>query len=72
MSKSEEEYLLELWKKNTCPYCGNALPEGKRVGSGQKRSGGFCSLDCYAKYYAVELAQRAQRLSRIAADHKDS
>jgi len=72
MDKSEEEYLLDLWEDNTCPYCGNDIPEGKRVGSGQKRKGGFCSLDCYARYYELELARRARHLSEIVRRHRES
>lgn len=51
MAKSERDYLLELWAKNVCPHCGNPIPEGKRVGAGDRGKGGFCSLDCYARYY---------------------
>jgi len=60
--KSEEEYLLELWERNICPCCGKHIPEGTRVGRGQKRRGGFCSFDCYSKYYEVELIERAKHL----------
>lgn len=48
MARSEEDYLRELWDKNICPNCGKDIPKGKRVGSGKKSEGGFCSLDCYA------------------------
>jgi hypothetical protein len=58
---SEPQYLLNLWSLNVCPYCGKGIPEGTRVGSGRKNEGGFCSLTCYADYYALELAERAQR-----------
>lgn len=61
MMMSETEYLLELWEQNLCPFCGNAIPEGTRVGSGRKSEGGFCSLRCYADYYALELAERARK-----------
>jgi hypothetical protein len=33
-----------------------------RVGSGRKSEGGFCSLDCYASFYQLELTERARRL----------
>jgi hypothetical protein len=36
MEKLEEEYLLELWERNICPFCGNLIPEGTRIGRGQK------------------------------------
>jgi hypothetical protein len=61
MTISETEYLLELWEQNVCPFCGNPIPEGTRVGSGRKSEGGFCSLRCYADYYALELAERARK-----------
>lgn len=60
--KSEKEYLLKLWKENSCPYCGSNIPEGSRVGSGKKSDGGFCSLDCYAQYYKLELIEKARIL----------
>jgi hypothetical protein len=66
MDVSETEYLLELWAVNVCPMCGKTIPEGTRVGSGRKSEGGFCSLDCYAQYYAMELRLRAQRAASIA------
>jgi hypothetical protein len=66
------EYLLELWYKNICPYCGQNIPEGKRVGSGRKSEGGFCSLDCYARYYCSALLERAQKVAEIARRHRDS
>ncbi len=61
MQTNEQEYLLELWEQNVCPFCGNFIPEGTRVGSGRKSEGGFCSLRCYADYYALELAERARK-----------
>lgn len=33
---AEEDSLLELWARNICPNCGQQIPAGKRVGSGQK------------------------------------
>ena len=72
VAKSEEAYLLELWDRKICPNCGNSIPEGKRVGSGQKRKGGFCCLKCYGNYYAAELAERAQRLATRFGHQEDS
>lgn len=67
MEKSDEErYLLELWERNICPYCGQKIPDKTRVGSGQKIKGGFCSLDCYARYYELELSERARLLAERA------
>lgn len=67
MAKSEQNHLLELWDKNICPYCGKHFPETQRVGSGQKTKGGFCSLDCYTRYYALELSERARHIQDISA-----
>jgi hypothetical protein len=72
MEKPEEEYLLELWERNICPFCGNFIPEGTRVGRGKKRLGGFCSLDCLARYYERELADRAVLLSAAFKRHQTS
>lgn len=61
MAESEAAYLLRLWNENICPYCGKPIPEGKRVGSGRKADGGFCSLDCYTRYHELNLAEKARR-----------
>jgi len=71
VARSERDYLLELWDKNICPHCGKQIPERSRVGSGKKAEGGFCSLECYAKYYEVELIERAKRVAALAARHRD-
>ena len=68
MALSEAEHFLKLWKENICPYCGKLIPEGTRVGSGRKADGGFCSLDCYARYYQMEFRERARNLAKIAAE----
>lgn len=60
----EEKYLLELWDKKICPYCGKDILEGKRVGSGQKSKGGFYSLNCFAEYYKLELSEKTRLLAR--------
>ncbi len=70
--RREDEYLLELWSKNICPYCGKNIPEGTRVGSGRKSDGGFCSLDCYARYYQSELRERARKIAELANQHRDA
>jgi hypothetical protein len=67
-----EEQLLKLWDKNICPNCGKDIPAGQRIGSGQKRKGGFCSLDCYASFYRYELAERARRISEVMRKHGES
>jgi hypothetical protein len=69
---SEEAYLLDLWERNICPNCGCPIPDGKRVGRGEKRLGGFCSLDCVAHYYQLEYIQRVKRLSEIARRRQDA
>ena len=72
MDKSEETYLLELWERNICPYCGKSIPEGTRVGRGQKRLGGFCSLECLTLYYELEFIERAQHVKGIFKRQEDS
>lgn len=69
---SDEDCLLELWAKNICPNCGRQIPAGRRVGSGQKSKGGFCSLDCYASFYQYELAERARRIFEAMKKHGES
>ena len=66
---SNEDYLLVLWAQNICPNCGKQIPAGRRVGSGQKSKGGFCSLDCYVNFYQYELAERARRISEAMKKH---
>jgi hypothetical protein len=61
MARSETAYLLELWDKNICPFCKESFDPKKRVGTGQKKNGGFCSLTCYARYYELDLRERARR-----------
>ncbi|MFZ0817290.1 MAG: hypothetical protein WAM78_17340 [Candidatus Sulfotelmatobacter sp.] len=72
MNAPEENYLLELWDKNICPNCGKRIPAGKRIGSGQKSKGGFCSLECYASFYQYELTERARRISEAMKGHGES
>jgi hypothetical protein len=72
MAESLEQYLLQLWDKNICPNCGKLIPQGHRVGSGQRSKGGFCSLDCYAAFYQHELAERARRVSEAVRKHRES
>jgi hypothetical protein len=72
MVRPEENYMLDLWEKNICPQCGNSIPEGKRVGSGKRSEGGFCSLNCYAEYYRLDLIERAKKLASVAARHQNS
>jgi hypothetical protein len=64
MASSEAAHLEILWKRNVCPYCSGIILEGKRVGSGRKSDGGFCSLDCFSKYHVLELAEKARLLQR--------
>jgi hypothetical protein len=70
MSELEKE-LLSLWDKNVCPNCGKQIPAGKRIGSGQRAKGGFCSLDCYTSFYQYELAERARRISDAAKRNQE-
>lgn len=72
MAESEQNYLLELWEKNLCPNCGKTIPEGKRIGSGKKSEGGFCSLDCYAEYRKADLIERYKRIATLVERHRKS
>jgi len=72
MAESERSYLLELWDKSVCPNCGKKIAAGKRVGSGRKSDGGFCSLDCYGEYYKAELTERHKKAKAAAERHRNS
>ena len=72
MAESEQSYLLEFWDKNVCPNCGTKIPEGRRVGSGKKSEGGFCSLGCYGEYYKAELTERHKKAIAAAERHRNS
>ncbi len=72
MANSERDYLLELWDKNICPNCGKIIPERTRVGGGKKSEGGFCSLDCYAQYWKLELVERAKKVAALVERHRSS
>ena len=61
MAVNEEAYLRDCWERVICPCCRKPFPETERVGSCQKKKGGFCSLDCYTKYYELELRERFRR-----------
>ena len=61
VASTEESYLLDCSEQVVCPYCHKEFPETARVGSGQKRMGGFCSLDCYARYYELDIRDRLKR-----------
>jgi hypothetical protein len=72
VTEAEGEILLELWDKDICPFCEKIIPEGQRLGSGRKREGGFCSLDCYTQYHKVKLAERMRIIVAVAVRHRDS
>ena len=65
MAISEAAYLNMMWERKECPSCRRAIPTGKRVGTGRKKDGGFCSLDCYARYDAMELTEKAKLLKKM-------
>lgn len=60
MAISETAYLKTMWERNMCPYCRGVIREGKRIGSGRKTDGGFCSLDCFAKCHVLKFAEKAR------------
>jgi hypothetical protein len=61
----EADHLLHLFEKNICPNCGMFIPEGKRVGSGKRAEGGFCSLTCFTNYNGLKLVERFQLVESI-------
>lgn len=63
MARSEKDYLLDLWLKNVCPFCGKNIPDGKRVGSGKKADGGFCSLGHFTAYHELTLKEKAKKVT---------
>jgi hypothetical protein len=64
MAITEAAYLKMMWGRNECPHCHRVILEGERVGTGRKADGGFCSLDCYARYNALEFAEKAMIFAR--------
>ena len=64
MAISEAAYLEKMWKRNECPICHRSIPKGTRVGTGRKADGGFCGLECYSKYYVLELWEKARLLKK--------
>lgn len=69
MAVTEEAYLLRCWDAGICPYCGNIIPVGARVGTGRIRDGGFCSLDCFARYRQLEMSSKLALLAkRVKSD----
>jgi len=69
MATTEVAYLLDLWNRRICPYCGTHVREGTRVVSGNAREGGFCSIRCHGAYYTFELAARADWGVKEAPQH---
>lgn len=61
MAIDEEAYLLDCWKRVVCPHCRKPFLETARVGSGLKKKGGCCSLDCYTKYCEIDIRERLRR-----------
>ena len=64
LDSTEARYLLDLWDRKVCPYCGKEISPGILVGTGRQREGGFCSLNCYAAYYEYELKDRLKMLTK--------
>lgn len=64
MASDETNYLQALRKKRICPYCGNTIKAGQNIGTGDPSKGVFCSLDCFAKFYELELAEKAALLAK--------
>jgi len=64
MAISEAAYLQRLWELDICPYCHRVIPEGKRVGSGRRSDGGFCSLECFSRYHVLGFIEKARLIQR--------
>ncbi len=72
MADTEAQYLLELWDKRICPFCGKSIPDGKAIGGGKLADGRFCSLGCYNDYHHAEIIERAKRIQALAERHRKS
>ncbi len=68
----EEDHLLMLWDAGICPNCGVEIKNGKRVGSGKKSDGGFCSLNCYGDYHKATLVERHRKRREAVERHRNS
>ena len=56
MAEHEEAYLAECLKQKICPVCRKAVTKG--TGSGRKKDGLFCSLDCFTNWNAAAIVRR--------------
>lgn len=70
--EAKGEVLLEQWDEDIWPFSEKLIREGQRLGSGREKEVGFCSLDCYAEYHNVRLAERVRTIAAIAARHRNS
>lgn len=72
VASTEADYLLELWDKRICPFCGKTIPDRQVFGSGDPTKGRFCSLGCYADYHSAEIIERAKKVQILAEQHRNS
>src|SRR5208283_3123294 len=56
LAENGESYLRRCLEQNICPVC--RKPIAKKIGSGQRKDGVFCALDCHGKWHQASLAQR--------------
>jgi hypothetical protein len=70
MAITEESFMLRCWELGICPHCAKTFTATVRVGSGDKKRGGFCSLNCYAIYYQLTLVERQARILAKTQDMK--
>lgn len=61
MADDAESWLLDCWQRVVRSHCRKPFLEAARVGSGQMKKSGFCSLDCYTKYYEFDFRERLRR-----------
>src|SRR5207249_8812735 len=64
LPSKEQRYLADMWDRGLCANCGQPIPEGKRVGSGNKADGGFCSLACFGTYHRLTLRSEERRVGK--------
>jgi hypothetical protein len=50
--------IREATRSGACPFCHKRLPDNP-VGSGSRRDGLFCNLDCQAAFHAEYFQARA-------------
>lgn len=71
MAEDEKSYPATRAKEGICPYCGEALRDTDKCGTGQREDGVFCSLEHYGLHYAQELSERHRKRVENARSDSD-